>query len=69
MPALKKQLDKIVKEYIKHPNYNQQNLNAKLFMDWTGIDYKDIYIDLEVDEESADHYTILTDVFIPSMSD
>lgn len=38
-------------------------------MNRTGISYQDIYTDMWVDEDSADHYVILTEHFIPSLTD
>lgn len=69
MNTYKEILNKIVNDYIKNPNSNTQDLLAKRFMDWTWLSYKDIYEDMEVDENNADHYDILVSHFIPTMTD
>lgn len=62
-------LSTIIEKNIKHSNYNRQNLIAKQFMDWTGLPYDDVYVDLNTDEDWADHYDILVNYFLPSMTD
>lgn len=69
MQTYKDILNKIITDYIKNPNSNQQDLLAKRFMDWTTLSYQDIYEDLEVHENNADHYDILNNYFIPTMTD
>lgn len=69
MNTYKEILNKIINDYIKNPNSNTQDLLARRFMDWTWLSYKDIYEDMEVNENNADHYDILVSHFIPTMTD
>lgn len=55
----------MIESNVKVPNYNSRNLNAKQFMDWTGIWYDD----LVTDEDDTDYYDILVSHFLPSLTD
>jgi len=69
METYRKIIDKVISDYIKNPNHHTQDLLSKRFMEWTWLWDKSIYEELDVSEEIADHYDILTSYFLDTMTD
>lgn len=61
----------LLKQYLtsKLEAYCFTNHSAKMFMQRIKTDLSDIYSDLWIDEESADHKEILFYHFLPNLSD